>query len=145
MKPLARSLVVVAVFGLLGPPIGFAIFLAGVSASQGFLFGPINRGDFGYSVHEFGLPATVAGAAFYCAAYAWPRRFNEPTQVRSRAVLAAFTMSTVFGVPFAEKLFLYGHFSATWALISLVAGVTGLIIGSLLPARVLERAVERTG
>ena len=145
MNTLPRLFVVVAVFGLLGPPIGFAVFLAAVSASQGFQLGPINWSDFGYSVIELGLPAAIAGVAFCCAAYALPRRFNKLSQMRHRAALAALAMSAVFGIPFAEKLFVYGHFSATWAVISLVAGVTGLIIGSLLPARVLVRRGESTG
>ena len=138
MKPIARLLVVIAVFGLFGPPIGFAVFLAVDSAAQGFHFGPINWSDFGYSVIELGLPATVAGAAFCCITYVWPRGFNL-SLMRNRAALAALTMSLVFGIPFAEKLVRYGHFSATWALIPLAAGATGLIIGTLLPARLLVR------
>ncbi|MDR7294960.1 hypothetical protein J2X16_000281 [Pelomonas aquatica] len=122
MKTLSRLFVVVAVFGLLGPPIGFVVFLAGISASQGFQSGPINWSDFGYAVIELGLPAAVAGAAFCCAAYAWPRRFNDLSQMRNRAALAALTMSLVFGIPFGRSFLCTvisqqpGH-SSPWSLV----------------------------
>jgi hypothetical protein len=142
MQTFARILVVTAAFGLLGPPVGLTVFLAGVAASQGFRFDSINWSDFSYSVLELGLPAAAAGVVFCGITFFWPPRFRRPP-IHRRALLAGLTMSLIFGIPLAEKLFVYRHFSPTWAVIALAAGVTGLIIGSLIPPRLLVRNVKR--
>lgn len=145
MNSALRALGVIAVFGIVGPPVGLAMLLLFTFAVSGERFAPINWSDFPYSVAEMGLPAAAAGVVFSAGFYWLSGRYVRMSQRPGRATLAAGAMALIFGLPFLEKLLIHSHFSANLGLIALLAGGTGALIGTALPAQMPVRKIGQGG
>ena len=137
MKSAARLFATVATFSIVGPVLGFFLFLGFQLATTRTRVAALSWSDAGYSIVELGLPCALAGLAFATTTFFGLGRLQLLRHAWARAVLAAVCMALVFGFPLLTGMVVRGYFSPLWALLASLAAVVGMVIGGAYPRQLL--------